>query len=323
MKAAYLCASSALALTVTLVSGQAATAQPAAQTSAPASVSEVVVTGSFIRGTPEDAALPVDVIGADELQKQGSPSPIELIKSLTVSNGVLGDTNQFDARAQGAEGSATINLRGLGPARTLVLWNGHRLVNAPTLNGASPDINVLPFAAVGRIEVLKDGAAATYGSDALAGVVNFITRKNTDGLEVTGSYKYIDGASGDWDAQAVWGKTYDRFSVLLTGAYQHKSQLSVRERNFTQPGYFTSPETGFSSGNSVTAFLPLTTGATVPFTPAAGLQRDAGCAPLGGIPSFSGTTKTLRLPATSWSSASRSAISLTRLCWATVAIVIG
>jgi iron complex outermembrane receptor protein len=292
MKAAYLCASSALALTVTLVSGQAAPAQPAAQTSAPASVSEVVVTGSFIRGTPEDAALPVDVIGADELQKQGSPSPIELIKSLTVSNGVLGDTNQFDARAQGAEGSATINLRGLGPARTLVLWNGHRLVNAPTLNGASPDINVLPFAAVGRIEVLKDGAAATYGSDAIAGVVNFITRKNTDGLEVTGSYKYIDGASGDWDAQAVWGKTYDRFSVLLTGAYQHKSQLSVRERNFTQPGYFTSPETGFSSGNSVTAFLPLTTGATVPFTPAAGLQRDAGCAPLGGIPSFSGTTPT-------------------------------
>ena len=109
------------------------------------------------------------------------------MKSLTVSNGVLGDTNQFDARAQGAEGSATINLRGLGPARTLVLWNGHRLVNAPTLNGASPDINILPFAAIGRIEVLKDGAAATYGSDAIAGVVNFITRKNTDGLELTGS----------------------------------------------------------------------------------------------------------------------------------------
>src|SRR5690242_15789392 len=120
MKAAYFCASSALALTVTLVSGQVARAQPAAQATAPASVSEVVVTGSFIRGTPEDAALPVDVIGAEELQKQGSPSPVELIKSLTVSNGVLGDTNQFDARAQGAEGSATINLRGLGPARTLV-----------------------------------------------------------------------------------------------------------------------------------------------------------------------------------------------------------
>jgi iron complex outermembrane receptor protein len=162
MKAAYFCASSALAVAISTGAAQTAAAQPA-QPPTPASVSEVVVTGSFIRGTPEDAALPVDVIGADELQKQGSPSPVELIKSLTVSNGVLGDTNQFDARAQGAEGSATINLRGLGPARTLVLWNGHRLVNAPTLNGNSPDINVLPFAAIGRIEVLKDGAAATYG----------------------------------------------------------------------------------------------------------------------------------------------------------------
>ena len=291
MKAGYLCASSALALAISIATQASAAEAPPT----PASVSEVVVTGSFIRGTPEDAALPVDVIGADELQKQGAPSPVELMKSLTVSNGVLGDTNQFDARAQGAEGSATINLRGLGPSRTLVLWNGHRLVNAPTLNGGSPDINVLPFAAVGRIEVLKDGAAATYGSDAIAGVVNFITRKNTDGLEVTGSYKYIDGAdgtNGDWDAQAVWGHSFDKFSVLLTGAYQHKAQLSVRERSFTQPGYFISPETGFSSGNSMTAFLPLTTGATLPFTPAAGLQRDAGCAPLGGVPSFSGTTPT-------------------------------
>ncbi len=288
MKAAYFCASSMLAVSMTLATAPAASAQPAA----PASVSEVVVTGSFIRGTPEDAALPVDVIGADELQKQGNPNTVELIKSLTVSNGVLGDTNQFDARAQGAEGSATINLRGLGPARTLVLWNGRRLVNAPTLNGAAPDINVLPFAAVGRIEVLKDGAAATYGSDAIAGVVNFITRKNTDGLEVTGSYRYIDGSAGDWDASAVWGKNWDKLSVLVTGAYEHRSQLSVRDRKFTQPGYFTSPETGFSSGNSITAFLPVTTGATVPFTPAAGLQRDSGCVPLGGVPSFSGATPT-------------------------------
>ena len=292
MKTAYFCASSMLAVSMTLALAPAASAQPAA----PASVSEVVVTGSFIRGTPEDAALPVDVIGADELQKQGNPNPTELIKSLTVSNGVLGDTNQFDARAQGAEGSATINLRGLGPARTLVLWNGRRLVNAPTLNGASPDINVLPFAAVGRIEVLKDGAAATYGSDAIAGVVNFISRKNTDGLEVTGSYRYVDGSSGDWDAQGVWGKTWDKLNVLVTGAYQHRSQLSVRDRKFTQPGYFTSPETGFSSGNSITAFVPVGPGALVgspaPFAPVMAAQRDSGCVPLGGVPSFSGATPT-------------------------------
>lgn len=292
-KGRFFCSASVLAAMMAFgASGQAMAQAQAANQQSGTVVGEVVVTGSFIRGTPEDAALPVDVIGADELQKQGNPSPVELIKSLTVSNGVLGDTNQFDARAQGAEGSATINLRGLGPARTLVLWNGHRLVNAPTLNGASPDINVLPFAAVGRIEVLKDGAAATYGSDAIAGVVNFITRKNTDGLEVSGTYRYIDGASGDWDGTAVYGKAWDNFDVMVSGEYHHKSQLSVRDRDFTQPGYFTSPESGFSSGNSITAFLPLTTGATLPFTPAAGLQRDAGCAPLGGTPSFSGATPT-------------------------------
>ena len=271
-------------------------APAAAQSSDSSTVQEVVITGSFIRGTPEDAALPVDVIGAEELQKQGNPSPVELVKSLTVSNGVLGDTNQFDARAQGAEGSATVNLRGLGPARTLVLWNGRRLVNAPTLNGNAPDLNVLPFAAVGRIEVLKDGAAATYGSDAIAGVVNFITRKNTDGLEVSGSHKYIDNAGGDWDAQAVFGKQWGGLSVLLTGEYHYKSKLTVGERKFTQPGYFTSPETGWSSGNATTAFLPVGPGALVgsaaPFAPVAGLQRDAGCTPLGGLPSFSGTTPT-------------------------------
>ncbi|MBW8812243.1 MAG: TonB-dependent receptor [Caulobacterales bacterium] len=291
----YLCGSSIVAVAISLGLSAPALAQAAkgaGEAGGATQLTEVVVTGSFIRGTPQDAALPVQVLGADALQKQGSPSPVELMKSLTVSNGVLGDTNQFDARAQGAEGSATINLRGLGPARTLVLWNGHRLVNAPTLNGASPDINVLPFNAVGRIEVLKDGAAATYGSDAIAGVVNFISRKNTNGLEVGGSYKYLDGANGDWDAHALWGKSWDALSLMVSGEYHHKSELRVGDRDYTQPGYFNSPETGTSSGNSITAFLPLTNTATGAFTPAAGLQRDAGCAPLGGVPSFSGTTPT-------------------------------
>jgi iron complex outermembrane receptor protein len=293
-KRSQFCGGSVLAVAVALGISAPAGAQTAS--TAASEVEEVVVTGSYIAGTSEQAALPVDVIGADELQKQGSPSPVELMKSLTVSNGVLGDTNQFDARAQGSEGSATINLRGLGPSRTLVLWNGRRLANAPTLNGASPDLNVLPFAAIGRIEVLKDGAAATYGSDAIAGVVNFITRRNTDGLEVSGSYKGIKGSTGDWDAQAVWGKDFGDLSVLLTGEYHHKSALAVGKRDFTQPGYFTSPETGFSSGNSITALIPIGPGAVVgsaaPFAIVGAPVRDSGCAPLGGQPSFSGTTPT-------------------------------
>ncbi|MCR5878448.1 TonB-dependent receptor [Phenylobacterium sp. J367] len=288
----FFCSASTIAALASFaVAGPAAAqAVQAAGQQSGTTVGEVVVTGSFIRGTPEDAALPVDVIGADELEKQGSPSTLELIKNLPASNGVIGDTNQFDGRAQGAEGAATVNLRGLGASRTLILFNGRRVVIAPIGQGA-PDVNLLPSAAIGRIEVLKDGAAATYGSDAIGGVVNFITRRNFDGLEINGSYRMIDGSDGDdWTAQAVWGKDFGAFNVMLTGGYQHRSELSVRERDFTQVSYFDSPETGYSTGNAVTAFLPLMNTATGGFTPAAGLQRDAGCAPLGGTPTFSGTT---------------------------------
>ena len=88
----------------------------------------IVVTGTLIRGSSEDAPAPIDVISADELAKQGSPSVLDLIKNLPTSNGVIGDANQFDARAQGNEGIASVNLRGLGPQRTLVLLNGKRIV---------------------------------------------------------------------------------------------------------------------------------------------------------------------------------------------------
>ncbi|HVI32208.1 TonB-dependent receptor [Phenylobacterium sp.] len=294
-KSSFFCSVSAVAaMAAFVVAGPAAAqATQAATQQGGTEVGEVVVTGSFIRGTPEDAALPVDVIGAEELEKQGSPSPVELIKNLPSSNGVIGDTNQFDARAQGAEGAATVNLRGLGASRTLVLFNGRRVVTAPIGQGA-PDINLLPQAAIGRIEVLKDGAAATYGSDAIGGVINFITRRNFDGLEVNGAYRYIDGSDGDWNGHVLWGKDFGAVNVLLSGSYQHRSELSVRERDFTQVPYFSSPETGWSTGNAVTAFLPVGPGALVgspaPFAPVAGLQRDVGCAPLGGQPTFSGTT---------------------------------
>jgi iron complex outermembrane receptor protein len=252
-------------------------------------VEEIVVTGSFIRGTPEDAALPVDVISQEDLQKQGSPSTVELMKSLTVSNGVLGDTNQFDSRAQGAEGAATVNLRGLGASRTLVLMNGRRMVNAPIGAGAV-DANLIPSAAIGRVEVLKDGAAATYGSDAIGGVVNFITRTNLNGLEVSGSYKFIDGSDGDYDGSIAWGWVGDSANVLLTAGYQHRSKLPIKERDFALRDYFENPEGGWSTGGNPSTFLPLFTTAAGGFAPAAGLQRDASCVPLGGTATFSGTT---------------------------------
>ncbi|MCK5910912.1 MAG: TonB-dependent receptor, partial [Caulobacter sp.] len=110
-RSSFLRGGSCLALVLAMAS--AAQAQEAQKPDVSTQVEEVVVTGSFIKGTPEDAALPVEVIGAEELQKRGSPSTVELLKALSVSNGVLGDTNQFDSRAQGSEGSGSVNLRGL------------------------------------------------------------------------------------------------------------------------------------------------------------------------------------------------------------------
>jgi outer membrane receptor for ferrienterochelin and colicin len=116
---------------------------------------------------------------------------------------VDGQTNQF--ASNGLEGTSNVNLRGLGPARTLVLINGHRQTYSPFAVGEQAqlfvDTNMIPRAAIGRVEVLKDGAAALYGSDAIAGVVNFITRDDLQGLEVSGNYSMWDGNDdGDYDA---------------------------------------------------------------------------------------------------------------------------
>jgi iron complex outermembrane receptor protein len=187
----------------------ATTTSTAETSSAPTGVSEVTVTGSLIAGTPKTAALPVDVVTQDTLRKQGAPTVVEVIKQLPESSGVIGESNQFVAggRGQGQYGTATVNLRGLGPERTLTLFNGHRL---PLAFAFAPDPNVLPLSAIGRVEILKDGAAATYGSDAIGGVVNFITKRSFEGLEIGGDYRSLEGSKGgDYTLNATWGHVAD------------------------------------------------------------------------------------------------------------------
>jgi iron complex outermembrane receptor protein len=254
----------------------------AQQTSEVAEV--VIVTGSYIRGTAEDAALPVDVISAEDLAKQGSPSALEIIKDLSVSAGVLGDTNQFDARAQGTEGSGSVNLRGFGPTRTLVLLNGRRMVHSPFLFGAV-DTNFIPLAAIGRVEVLKDGAAATYGSDAVGGVVNFITKENLRGVDVSADFKQIEDTDGDYTASGAFGWGNDRSNALFAVGYQHRSELFVRDRDWAAKEYLENPQGGWSASGNPHSFIPL--GATG--TPVAGVTRDPQCAPLGGFPGVTAT----------------------------------
>jgi iron complex outermembrane receptor protein len=273
----------------------------------------VIVTGSYIRGSAEDAALPIDVISAEELEKSGSPTVVDLLKNLSVSSGALGDTNQFAAGSQGTEGTGSVNLRNLGRQRTLVLLNGRRLVNAP--QSGSPDTNLIPAGAIGRVEVLKDGAAATYGSDAIAGVVNFITNDRLDGLEIGGSYKYIEDTDGDYDTKIAWGWQGDSSSFIASASYQHRSELRTTDRGFAVRSFADNPQSFSSGGNPGTFFIPgqtlLATTATgmvvpagtpgsLPGTPGAvpfngpasvltSLRRDPGCDEVGGTRGFTDT----------------------------------
>jgi iron complex outermembrane recepter protein len=250
--------------------GTSAYGQDPSSTARVAELEVVVVTGSYITGAAEDAALPIDVLTADDLLKQGSPSMTELIKSLPSSQGVFGDSNQFGAGQ--STGSANVNLRGLGALRTLVLLNGRRVAPNPAIN-AGVDINLFPVAAIERIEVLKDGAAATYGSDAIAGVVNFITKRNFEGLQVDGSYSYIQDSDGDYNTNLVYGWNGENTDVLLSAGYRHRSELHAIDRDWAVRSYADNPSGGWTSFGSPGAYQ-------------AGAVRfiDPQCESLGGIP---------------------------------------
>lgn len=241
---------------------------------------DIIVTGSLIRGSREDGAAPVDVISGDELAKQGAPSVVDLLKNLPTSNGVIGDANQFDSRSQGNEGVASVNLRGLGPQRTLVLLNGRRIV---PIGGGIPivDVNLIPTGAIGRVEVLKDGAAATYGSDAIAGVVNFITRTDQEGFIASGDYRYIRGSQGDYGGAVSYGHVGNGFRMLASFGYQHRSELRTTDRDFVVQPYANNPQGGYTGGGNPGNFG---------FGGTANFVRDLGCTGLGGFRSLPGST---------------------------------
>ena len=211
---------------------------------------EIVVTGTLIAGSAEDAPAPVEVIDSAELAHQGAPSAMDLARRLPASSGVIGDSSQFDPRSQFNQGSASVNLRGLGPQRTLVLLNGKRLVASGAGNVPLVDVNMIPMAALERIEVLKDGAAATYGSDAIAGVVNFITRTDQEGFLASGDYRYIDGSNGDYGGALSWGGALGPARLFVSGGYRHRSELRITDRGFALRGYEENPQGGFTGGGN-------------------------------------------------------------------------
>jgi len=171
---------------------------------------EIVVTGSYIKGTPGDAPSPVQTIRRDEIVESGVSDVAEFIRNLEIAAG--SDTApQNETRFNGNSGSglANVNLRGVGPTATLVLLDGKRLPFAGQKLADGDrfvDVNTIPITMLERVEVLKDGGSALYGSDAIAGVVNFITRSDFEGFEISAKYQETsEGSQDDGTLGAIFG----------------------------------------------------------------------------------------------------------------------
>jgi iron complex outermembrane recepter protein len=240
-------------------------------------VEEIVVTGSYIKGSAEDAALPVDTITQQDMVDQGSPNMIEMVRQLGVTSGNLGQTNQFQGIGQGNEGVVSINLRGLGAARTLTLINGRRQV-ATESNGV--DVSIIPTSALARTEVLLGGAAATYGSDAIAGVVNFITRGDFEGFEIGASNQWVQDSVRDFGNQqynAIWGMGGEQWNVMVAAEYDYMSEIHVKDRDWALQPFAKNPAGGWSSiGNPGSYYPAIPTANNLPPPTATGLPSNAG-----------------------------------------------
>ena len=140
------------------------------------------ITGSSIKRIDTETALPVQMITREDIEKMGATTAAELVKNISANTAPLTDGPSITDGTSGQRGLNGANMRGLGVSSTLVLLNGRRLANfASPGDNAGVDLNNIPAGAIQRVEVLKDGASAIYGTDAIGGVINFITRKDYTG----------------------------------------------------------------------------------------------------------------------------------------------
>ncbi len=206
-------------------------------------IEEVLVTGSFIRGTPVDAPSPVQVVDRESMEAQGAAVIWDVIKNLEVNSGSItnpgADASSLDLQT---DGTAMVNLRNLGENSTLTLINGKRQVPAAATTrsgGEFVDLNAIPLVMTERVEVLTDGGSALYGADAVAGVVNVIMRTDFEGLELYGDVQAIAEATDLWDAtvSAIWGWASDDGNThfVLSGERFERDPVSVEKGNFYGP----------------------------------------------------------------------------------------
>ncbi|RJS94754.1 TonB-dependent receptor [Salinisphaera sp. Q1T1-3] len=222
----------------------AAAAAPAAATAAPATAAaastsggtteldQVTVTGSAIPRADAATALPVTTYSADELRQQGVTSVAGIMQQVAANSTASGPGAGYGLSING--GASYADLRGLGPNSTLILVNGRRLANN-AFNGGAVSLESIPFAAIERVEVLRDGASAIYGTDAVGGVVNYITKKNFDGGDFGLTYTQPTRSGGGTDRllEATFGKgnlNKDGWNVMGSLSYHKQEPISAGSR---------------------------------------------------------------------------------------------
>ncbi|GAB3353221.1 TonB-dependent receptor plug domain-containing protein [Lysobacter tyrosinilyticus] len=197
----------------------------------------VVVTGSRIARDTFNSVSPVQVITREETTLAGFTSTAGILQGTAVTGGTAQINNAFGGFVvDGGPGVNTLSLRGLGASRTLILLNGRRVSPAGSRGSVgSADLNVLPNAMIDHIEVLKDGASSIYGSDAVAGVVNIITRKKVDGITVEGQYNVTEDGGGDQTRYSiVWGQGGDRYDLSASFEAYDRNELTLGDRDWTR-----------------------------------------------------------------------------------------
>lgn len=250
----------AVAVAIALSSHAFAQTQPSTSTNQndeAKTIDTVVVTGSNIKGVDLAKSQPVVVITAQDIKESGAISVTDLISKISETGGGTGNFSTTSSGARQADspaGSAGISLRGLGTASTLTLINGRRIAASSFANGSQNfvDVNMIPLSAVDRVEILTTGASAIYGADAVAGVVNFILRKDFDGGLVSLSTGESEASSNDArnNANLVWGKSSEKGRALVVVDLYQKAALYDRDRRSTANSPRPSQQGTFASFNN-------------------------------------------------------------------------
>jgi outer membrane receptor protein involved in Fe transport len=193
----------------------------------------ITVTGSLIGRKEVDSPSPIAVVDRERMDSAGITNVGDILQKIPSQGNAINSQNN-----NGGDGSTRIDLRSLGSARTLVLMNGRRLVPSGLGADASVDLGTIPLAMIERVEVLKDGASAIYGSDAIAGVVNIITKSNFNGSEVTAYTATTQKGDGqNYDLSFVSGHSSNKGNITFSGGFQNQEPIFAGDRDFSLKTY--------------------------------------------------------------------------------------